>query len=111
MLDFDEDPLPDAWNRWGMGIALPVALTATAGTVMTQTAVRVPIRRRGLNLQGHDVTALAALLLAIAVFCFAHFHGTGTERFHAARQIVRVVAMIVGLLAIGTIIVHQAVPF
>jgi hypothetical protein len=109
MFDFDEDPLPDAWNRWGLGVAVPVVLTISAASVMTRNAVHIPGRRGGLNLQGHDVTALAVLLFAVAILCFAHFYGT--ERYHFVRQLTRLAAMIGGLIAIGAIIVHQAVPF
>ncbi|HET6426318.1 MAG TPA: hypothetical protein VFG20_21680 [Planctomycetaceae bacterium] len=111
MFDFDEDPVPDAWNRWGVGVALPVLLTGTAVAVMRRTSIEIPFRRRELKLQGWDLTAFGIGLIAVAVFCFAHYHATGTERFHFARQITRLAALIVGLLAIGVIIVHQAVPF
>lgn len=111
MFDFDDDPLPDVWNRWGLGVALPVGATLTAAAVMRRASIEIPFRRREFKLHGADVTALAIGLLAVAGFCFAHFHGTGTERFHLGRQLTRIATLITGLIALGVIIVHQAVPF
>ncbi len=107
MLELEEDPLPDHGNRYGWGVATPVVLTGAAMVASTRTAVRLPGRHGGLRLQGSDVTTFAITLLALAMFLHVHFFWTGTERFHFSRQLLRILAMVTGLVAFGTIIVHQ----
>lgn len=107
MLEFEEDPLPDHWNRWGLGCGGALLTIATAAAVAPRTTVSISGRRGGLNLQGNDVTALAIILTALAVFLHVHFFWTGTERLAAAREILRVMALAAGLIAFGAILFHQ----
>lgn len=111
MFNLEEDPLPDHWNRLGVGCGGAAVMVGAALFFATRTSIRLPGRHGGLRLEGGDVTAFAITLLAIAAFLHVHYFWTGTERFAAAREIVRVLTLVTGLIAFGSILVHQAQIF
>ncbi len=105
---FDDEPLDDAWNKWGLGVVVP-SLLALFGVsrMILRVAVLYGPRRTSLTLTGWDAIAFGAGWVGVAIFLHAHYHWNLSRSLRAYADLGKIFGIILGMLAIGFVIVRS----
>ena len=108
---FDDEPLDDAWNKWGLGVVVPslIALFGVSRMIL-RVAVLYGPRRTSLTLTGWDAIAFGASLIGVAIFMHAHYHWNLSRSLAAYADLGKVFGIILGVVAIGFVVVRNISP-
>lgn len=106
--DWDDDPLDDTWNKWVVGLAVPIGLALLGlSKFIWPHAVLYGSRGRSLTLTGWDAVLYGAAFLGAALFLHARFHWALTKRLAPYADLGKVLGLIVGIVAVGSLIVRN----
>ncbi len=105
---WDDEPIDDAWNKWGQGVVIPSLLALFgASKLIWPHAVLWGRRGMSLTLSGWDAVAFGLCWIGVALFMHAHYHWSLSNRLAEYADLGRAIGIIVGLLAFGFVVVRN----
>jgi len=107
-LGFDDEPMGDAWSKWGLGIVVP-SLIATYGLSRVVLRHAVLFGRRGFSmpLSGWDAVVFGFAILGAALFMHAHYFWSNSNRLAEYAELGKVIGFLVGVVGIGFVVVRN----
>ena len=107
-----DDVSDDPWTKWGYGVVVPCLLSLFGASRMVyQQATLIGYRGRGMSLTGGDAVAFGVAILAGALFMHVRYFWSNSTRLAGYVDLGTVVAILVGIVSLGIVLVRNALPF
>ena len=105
---FDDEPLGDAWSKWGLGIAVPSLIAAYGlSRVILRHAVLYGRRGTSMPLSGWDAVVFGIAILGVALCMHAHYFWSNSNRLAEYAELGKVIGLLVGVSGFGFVVVRN----
>ena len=105
---FDDEPMNDAWTKWGLGVVVPSLIAAYGlSRVILRHAVLYGRRGASMPLSGWDAIVFGIAILGAALFMHAHYFWSNSNRLAEYADLGKVIGLLIGLSGLGFVVVRN----
>jgi hypothetical protein len=116
LFDDNDGPAGDGWSKWAWGVVAPllIAIFGASRFYFQQFTLggggQFGSGGHRMLLTGYDAIAMGIASIAVALFLHSRYFLSDTKRFGAYADLGKVISLVVGIVAIGFVVVRNSSP-